>query len=73
MFDEYDETTAIAKAAVDDTMIPIDQYFLTLSADNIRVLSDYYMRLTRDGGKMIAEQSPLVMQSPTGRMSDISL
>lgn len=73
MFDEYDETTAIAKAAVDDTMIPIDQYFLTLSADNIRVLSDYYMRLTRDGGEMIAEQSPLVMQSPTGRMSDISL
>ncbi len=33
MFDEFDEATAIAKAAKDRRMIPTDQYFLTLDAD----------------------------------------
>ncbi len=45
MFDEYDEGTAIMKAATDWSMIPTDQYFLTLSADGIWVASDFYLRL----------------------------
>lgn len=45
MFDEYDEGTAIMKAATDWSMIPTDQYFLTLSADGIWVSSDFYLRV----------------------------
>lgn len=45
MFDEYDEGTAIMKAATDWSMIPTNQYFLTLSADGIWVSSDFYLRV----------------------------
>ncbi len=45
MFDEYDEGTNLMKAATDWSMIPTDQYFLTLSADGIWVSSDFYLRL----------------------------
>ena len=45
MFDEYDEGTSYMKAATDWSMIPTDQYFLTLSADGIWVSSDFYLRL----------------------------
>src|SRR2546430_11767303 len=41
MFDEYDEGTAIAKAAENPSMIPADQYFLTLDADGTAVSSDF--------------------------------
>ncbi|MBB6110000.1 hypothetical protein SAMN05421821_108193 [Mucilaginibacter lappiensis] len=65
MFDEYDEATAIAKAAEDASMIPTNQYFLTLDADGVHVSSDYYLRLTNDGGKMIKGQIPLTFTHPT--------
>ncbi|MCI0363490.1 MAG: glycoside hydrolase family 71/99-like protein, partial [Phycisphaerales bacterium] len=39
MFDEYDEGTAIAKAAEDSSMIPTNQYFLTLDADGTHMSS----------------------------------
>ncbi len=45
MFDEYDEATANMKAATDWTMIPTDQYFVTLSADGTWLSSDFYLRL----------------------------
>ncbi|MHB8878413.1 MAG: hypothetical protein ACYC8T_32355 [Myxococcaceae bacterium] len=45
MFDEYDEGTAIAKAAEDPSMTPASQYFLSLDADGTRVSSDFYLRL----------------------------
>lgn len=45
MFDEYDEGTAIMKAASDSSEIPADSYFLTTSADGTYVSSDYYLRL----------------------------
>jgi len=45
MFDEYDEGTAIMKAATDWSMIPTDYYFLTLSADGTWVSSDFYLRV----------------------------
>lgn len=65
MFDEYDEGTAIAKAAEDSSMIPTDQYFLTLDADGVSCSSDFYLRLTGDGAKMIAGKTPLVWTHPT--------
>ena len=45
MFDEYDEGTAIMKAATDWSMIPTDQYFLTTSADGIWCSSDFQLRV----------------------------
>ena len=65
MFDEYDEATAIAKAAEDSSMKPSDQYFLTLDADGVHVSSDFYLRLTGDGAKMIKGQIPLQWTHPT--------
>ena len=53
MFDEYDEGTAIMKAATDWSMIPTDQYFVTLSADGIWVSSDFYLRVAGAATAMI--------------------
>lgn len=44
MWDEYDEGTAIMKAATDYFDIPTDQYFLTYAADGWWLSSDYYLR-----------------------------
>ena len=49
MFDEFDEATAIAKAAENRRQIPPDQYFLTLDADGVRVSADFYLRLAGRG------------------------
>lgn len=65
MFDEYNEGTAIAKAAENASMKPSNQYFLTLDADGVACSSDFYLRLTRDGAKMIKGQIPLTVNHPT--------
>ena len=65
MFDEYDESTAIAKAAEDASMIPTNQWFLTLDADGIHCSSDFYLRLTGDGAKMFKDQIGLTSTHPT--------
>lgn len=59
MFDEYDEGTAIAKAAEDSSMIPTDQWFLTLDADGVHVSSDFYLRLNQEGTRMVTGAIPL--------------
>jgi hypothetical protein len=53
MFDEYDEGTAIAKAAENSSMIPNNQYFLTLDADGRSLSSDFYLRLAGEAARMI--------------------
>ncbi|BDI29046.1 lectin [Capsulimonas corticalis] len=58
MFDEMNEGTAIFKCAEDSSMIPTNQWFLTLDADGKHVSSDYYLRLTNNGGKMIKGALP---------------
>jgi len=45
MFDEYDEATNWMKTGVDFFDIPLNQYFLTHSADGLWLSSDYYMRM----------------------------
>ena len=65
MFDEFDEGTAIAKAAEDAAMAPKDQYFLTLDADGKHVSSDFYLRLTGDGARMLQGKTPLQWSCPT--------
>lgn len=66
MFDEYDEGTAIMKAATDWSMIPTDQYFLTMSADGIWVSSDFYLRVAGAATAMLksAEPSSEVLKVP---------
>ena len=59
MFDEYDEATAIAKAAENATMIPSDQYFLTLDADGQTVSADFYLRLAGAATRMLRGEAPL--------------
>lgn len=65
MFDEFDEGTAIAKAAETASMIPTNQYFLTLDADGVYVSSDFYLRLVNDGNKMMKGVTPLQPTHPT--------
>lgn len=65
MFDEYDEGTAIAKAAENASMAPLNQYFLTLDADGVSVSSDFYLRLTGDINRMLKGQIPVSNQHPT--------
>jgi hypothetical protein len=65
MFDEYDEGTAIAKAAENASMIPNNHWFLTLDADGVVCSSDFYLRLVGDGAKMIKGIIPLTTTHPT--------
>lgn len=65
MFDEYDEGTAICKAAENSSMIPTDQYFLTLDVDGVACSSDFYLRLTGDGARMLNGTTTLVTSHPT--------
>ncbi|MDF2538794.1 MAG: Xylosidase/arabinosidase [Herbinix sp.] len=65
MFDEYDEGTAIAKAAENSQEIPTNQYFLTLDADGVACSSDFYLRLTGDITRMFKGQIPLTTTHPT--------
>lgn len=65
MFDEYDEATAIAKAAENSSMIPNNQYFLTLDADGVAVSSDFYLRLAGDIARLFNNEIPLTVNHPT--------
>ncbi|MDQ6419024.1 glycoside hydrolase family 71/99-like protein [Paenibacillus sp. LHD-117] len=65
MFDEYDEATAIAKAARNSSEIPTNQYFLTLDADGVAVSSDFYLRLTGDIARMFRNEIALTANHPT--------
>jgi len=65
MFDEYDEGTAIAKIAENASMIPTNQYFLTLDADGVAVSSDFYLRLAGDINRMFKGQIPTTVDHPT--------
>ncbi|MDR2844321.1 MAG: T9SS type A sorting domain-containing protein, partial [Candidatus Symbiothrix sp.] len=59
MFDEYDEGTAILKAADSFFAIPTDQYFLTNSADGTYLSSDFYLRLAGKATRVLKGTDPL--------------
>ncbi|RBQ07816.1 glycoside hydrolase family 71/99-like protein [Pedobacter miscanthi] len=65
MFDELNEATSIFKVAEDASMAPAGKYFLNLDADGVHVSSDFYLRLTNDGVKMIKGQIPYTEHEPT--------
>lgn len=67
MFDEYGEANQIAKTAEDASMEPTNAgpRMFTLDQDGTRCSSDYYLRLTADGGKMLKGQIVLTATRPT--------
>lgn len=65
MFDEINEGTQIFKTAENASQAPTSPWFLTLDADNVPVSSDFYLRLTQDGGKMLKGQIPYSASHPT--------
>lgn len=64
MFDEYDEATAIAKAADSYFDIPTNQYFLTTSADGTYISSDFYLRLVGKATRVLKGIDPLTINVP---------
>jgi hypothetical protein len=54
MFDEYDESTNIMKAASDSSMVPSDEDYLTTSSDGIFCSSDFYLRLAGAAGQVLS-------------------
>jgi hypothetical protein len=65
MFDEINEATGVMNCAEDASWVPAGEYFLTLDADGTHVSSDFYLRLVKDGGKMIKGQIPYTSTHPT--------
>ena len=65
MFDEYNEGNQIAKTAENASMVPAGSGFVTLDEDGTACSSDYYLRLTHDGGKMLKGQISLTSVRPT--------
>lgn len=59
MFDEYNENNQIAKTASTQQEVPAGAGFKSLDEDGTACSSDYYLRLTRDGGKMFKAELPL--------------
>lgn len=69
MFDEYNEGNQIAPTAEDASMSPTGtSLFFTLDEDGVHCSSDYYLRLTSDGGKMLRREIPLTFKRPTPPM-----
>jgi hypothetical protein len=65
MFDEYNESNQIAKTAEDASMVPAGSGYLALDEDGTKCSSDYYLRLTGDGGKMFKGEIALTAVRPT--------
>ncbi|MFE2431679.1 xylosidase [Streptomyces sp. NPDC059373] len=65
MFDEYNEGNQIAKTAESQSWVPTNSSMLTLDEDGTACSSDYYLRLTGDGGKMLKGQIALTATRPT--------
>jgi hypothetical protein len=65
MYDEYNEGNQIAKTAENLSQVPAGSNFLPLDEDGTAMSSDYYLRLTGDGGRMLKGQLALTPTRPT--------
>jgi hypothetical protein len=68
MFDEFNEGNQIAKTAENSSQIPTDAtdgLALGLNEDGTACWSDYYLRLTGDGDRMLQGTIPLTNVRPT--------
>jgi hypothetical protein len=73
MYDEYNEGNQIAKTAENLSMVPNGSTFVGLDEDGTACSSDYYLRLTGDGGKMLKGQIALTATRPTQPMAAIGV
>ncbi|MFI5866797.1 discoidin domain-containing protein [Streptomyces sp. NPDC051546] len=65
MFDEYNEGNQIAKTAESQLWVPAGSGLAALDEDGTACSSDYYLRLTGDGARMLKGQIPLTPVRPT--------
>ncbi|WP_432160315.1 discoidin domain-containing protein [Streptomyces sp. NRRL F-5630] len=65
MFDEYNEANQIAKTAATAADVPAGSGIKALDEDGTPCSSDYYLRLTGDGGKLLRGEIPLTEKRPT--------
>ena len=65
MFDEFNEGNQIAKTAENASMQPTNFGHPALDADGTACSSDYYLRITADGGRMFKKQTALTATRPT--------
>ncbi|MEV4556526.1 discoidin domain-containing protein [Kitasatospora sp. NPDC049285] len=65
MFDEYNEGNQIAKTAETQAWVPAGSGLLALDEDGTFCSSDYYLRLTGDGGRMLKGLAPVTATRPT--------
>ncbi|WP_204046326.1 hypothetical protein, partial [Acrocarpospora phusangensis] len=65
MFDEFNEGNQIAKTAETLATVPANSGLLALDEDGTFCSSDYYLRLTGDGGRMLKGQIALTPVRPT--------
>jgi fibronectin type 3 domain-containing protein len=71
MFDEYNEGNQIAKTTETLTTVPAGSGFQALNEDGTACSSDYYLRLTGDGGRMFKGISALTASRPTVPMPPV--
>ncbi|MFF5296581.1 galactose-binding domain-containing protein [Paractinoplanes globisporus] len=65
MFDEFNEGNQIAKTAATAADVPAGTGIRALDEDGTRCDTDYYLRITTDGGKMLKGQIALTATRPT--------
>ncbi|OON76956.1 galactose-binding domain-containing protein [Streptomyces tsukubensis] len=65
MFDEYNEGNQIAKTAENASQVPAGSGIKALDEDGTACSSDYYLRLTGDGGRMLKGELALTPVRPT--------
>jgi chitodextrinase len=65
MFDEFNEGNQITKTAATQAAVPTNSGLLALDEDGTACSSDYYLRLTNDGGRMLKGQLALTATRPT--------
>jgi hypothetical protein len=65
MFDEYGEGNQIAKTSATQATVPAGSGLLALDEDGTACSSDYYLRLTNDGGRMLKGEIALTATRPT--------
>jgi hypothetical protein len=68
MYDEYNESNQIAKTTPTQASVPAGSGFVSLDEDGTQCSSDYYLRLTADGGKMLRGEIALTNTRPTSPM-----
>ncbi len=65
MYDEFNEGNQIVKTAESQAWIPTNSGLFGLDEDGTVCSSDYYLRLTGDGGRMLKGQIALTATRPT--------